>query len=419
MKKILLLLITLLSVGCQKIHSDVTTAAKVKIGVRPLYLVNDMDEGPLKKALQQCKNQQSNVSHFSIGHRGAPLFFPEHTQASYQAAADMGAGIIECDVTFTKDKQLVCRHSQCDLHTTTNILQTPLAKQCTEPFISAQDSHNGKASAKCCTSDITLSQFKTLSAKMDGANTAANTINEYVAGTPSFRSDLYSQTKPLLTHQQSIHLFKSLGVKMTPELKQPNVAMPYQALSQQQLMQQLVDEYKTAQVPASDVFIQSFDLADIDYLIANEPAFSAQAVYLEDRAESAPSLLENRVTPQQLVNEPQLLSPTMSQLKSRGVNIIAPPTWALLNIENDQLVPSAYAKAAKKAGLKIIAWSLERSGKLSKGGGWYYQSVASHINNDGDVYKVLDVLAKDVGVIGVFSDWPATTTFYANCMGYQ
>ena len=29
--------------------------------------------------------------------------------------------------------------------------------------------------------------------------------------------------------------------------------------------------------------------------------------------------------------------------------------------------------------------------------------------------QVLDVLARDVGVIGVFSDWPATTTFYANC----
>jgi glycerophosphoryl diester phosphodiesterase len=33
--------------------------------------------------------------------------------------------------------------------------------------------------------------------------------------------------------------------------------------------------------------------------------------------------------------------------------------------------------------------------------------------------RVLDVLAAtgppDVGVIGVFSDWPATVTFYANC----
>jgi glycerophosphoryl diester phosphodiesterase len=28
----------------------------------------------------------------------------------------------------------------------------------------------------------------------------------------------------------------------------------------------------------------------------------------------------------------------------------------------------------------------------------------------------LDVLARGVGVRGVFSDWPATTTYYANCM---
>ena len=27
--------------------------------------------------------------------------------------------------------------------------------------------------------------------------------------------------------------------------------------------------------------------------------------------------------------------------------------------------------------------------------------------------------ARDVGVLGVFSDWPATTTFYASCMGMK
>ena len=46
----------------------------------------------------------------------------------------MGAGIVECDVTFTKDKQLVCRHAQNDLHTTTNIPDTPLAQKCTKGF---------------------------------------------------------------------------------------------------------------------------------------------------------------------------------------------------------------------------------------------------------------------------------------------
>ena len=30
---------------------------------------------------------------------------------------------------------------------------------------------------------------------------------------------------------------------------------------------------------------------------------------------------------------------------------------------------------------------------------------------------VLDVLARQVGIIGIFSDWPAAVTYYANCMG--
>jgi len=56
---------------------------------------------------------------------------------SNKAAALMGAGIFECDVTFTKDKQLVCRHAQNDLQGTTNILLTSLREKCTKPFVPA------------------------------------------------------------------------------------------------------------------------------------------------------------------------------------------------------------------------------------------------------------------------------------------
>ena len=80
------------------------------------------------------------------------------------------------------------------------------------------------------------------------------------------------------------------------------------------------------------------------------------------------------------------------------------------------IVPSAYANASKAAGLDIITWTLERSGFVKDGGGFYYQSVTNVINNDGDAYVVLDVLAKDVGILGIFSDWPATVTYYGNCM---
>ena len=91
--------------------------------------------------------------------------------------------------------------------------------------------------------------------------------------------------------------------------------------------------------------------------------------------------------------------------------------WALVTVEGGKIVPSSYAKAAKAAGLDIITWTLERSGPLATGGGYYYQSVTPVTNNDGDTFNLLDVLARKVGVLGVFSDWPATTTYYANCMG--
>ena len=94
----------------------------------------------------------------------------------------MGAGVIECDVTFTKDRQLVCRHAQCDLHTTTDILAMPaLAAKCSQPFSPADPASGKKASAKCCTTDITLAEFRTLRAKMDGSNANATTSDEYSA----------------------------------------------------------------------------------------------------------------------------------------------------------------------------------------------------------------------------------------------
>ena len=77
-------------------------------------------------------------------------------------------------------------------------------------------------------------------------------------------------------------------------------------------------------------------------------------------------------------------------------------------------------KNAKNAGLDIITWSLERSGVMALDkGGWYYQSVTDGIHHEGDILEALHVLNKDVGIRGIFSDWPATVTFYANCMGLK
>lgn len=136
----------------------------VQLGPRPYFLVDNMDAGPLKDKLASCAELPMRPTNFSIGHRGGgTLQIPEETRESLVAGPRMGAGVDECDVTFTSDRKLVCRHSQCDLHTTTNIVAVPkLNAKCTTPFTPAEASSGSAATAKCCTSDITEAEFKSL-----------------------------------------------------------------------------------------------------------------------------------------------------------------------------------------------------------------------------------------------------------------
>ena len=85
------------------------------------------------------------------------------------------------------------------------------------------------------------------------------------------------------------------------------------------------------------------------------------------------------------------------------------------------ITPSEYARRARQAGFALISWTVERSGPifediLEGGGTFYYQTTLDALNNDGDILRTIDVLAQDVGIIGLFADWPDTTTFYANCL---
>ena len=105
------------------------------------------------------------------------------------------------------------------------------------------------------------------------------------------------------------------------------------------------------------------------------------------------------------------------------MRIFAPPIPALLAVDasTNTLVPSQYANDIKAAGLGIITWSFERS-DLRRGaafGGFYaaYDPEGRVVKKDSDMYLALDALAQDVGVMGVFSDWPATVSYYASCMG--
>jgi len=385
---------------------DKDKSDSVQLGPRPFYLVQGMDEGKLKDRLMQCENGPFYRTDFSIGHRGAALQFPEHSDASYRAGAKMGAGIVECDVTFTQDGELVCRHSECDLQTTTNIVATDLNDKCTVPWSGpGQD-----PKPKCCTSDLTLDEFKSLKPKMDASNPGATTPEGYLGGTASWRTDLYTGQAKVMTFKESIALNQELGVKHTPELKGADHQDRVDAIfgSQAAYAQKFIDELRNAGVSPKDAWVQSFNKDDILYWIKNEPRFGKQAVYLDSIDPTATPAI-----PRQTLDE-------LKQLKKDGVRIIAPPMWALLSVNAaGEVVPSEYANDIRKAGLDIITWTFERA-DLRKGApkaGWYYlfDPEGKAIKKDSDMYKALDVLARKVGILGIFSDWPATVTYYANC----
>jgi len=199
-----------------------------------------------------------------------------------------------------------------------------------------------------------------------------------------------------------------MGLQFTPELKTPQVPMPFKGgnYTQARYAQQMIDEYKAARIDPKRVWPQSFLYADILYWLRAEPTFGKQAVFLD----------ENGDTPETYV---QAVA-NLTQYAKDGVKVVAPPLYYLVEVgTGGKIVPSSYATKAKSLGLKLITWTFERSGFLGDGskGGYYYTSIANVTNNDGDAYNLLDVLGRDVGVLGVFSDWSASVTYYANCFG--
>jgi glycerophosphoryl diester phosphodiesterase len=96
------------------------------------------------------------------------------------------------------------------------------------------------ANVECCTSDITLTEFRTLKGKRDGGNQNAISIEAYLAGTPGWIPNADSNS-------------------------------------------QLLDEYVSAGINPSRVFPQSFNLEGIRLCLQTAPEFGRQAVYLDGR----------------------------------------------------------------------------------------------------------------------------------------
>jgi glycerophosphoryl diester phosphodiesterase len=323
-----------------------------------------------------------------------------------EIAARMGADLIECDITFTKDLELVCRHDQCDLHTSTDVLLRPeLAAKCSRDWTGPSPAPG----PKCCTSDFTLAEIKTMCAKMDAADSRATTRAGYVSGgVAPFRTNLYSYECPQVpTHKEYIQHVKKFGGKYVPELKTPSgVVMPYNysgvIFTQTDYAQKAVDEYIELNIDPSIVYLQSFLWSDVIYWATKTDFKNACA--LEGTYD-----VYNWSTEQ--------IKSWLQPLKDAGVPIVAPPLYLLANRTSatGPIAVSNYANIVLGMGFKIVTWSYERDGPLKNGGGFYHTGLSA--TRDGFDYEFLDFMVKKANITGIFSDWPATVTFYANCMG--
>ena len=183
-----------------------------------------------------------------IGHRGASAYRPEHTLASYELAARMGADFIEPDLVSTSDGVLVARHEP-EIGGTTDVAQHPeFADRRTTKTI------DGVAYTGWFTEDFTLAELKTLRAtERIPVARQENTIWNGRFEIPTFAEVLD------LRERLSGELGREIGVY--PETKHPT----YFTSIGKPLEPALVDGLTDAGLDHADapVFVQSFDTANL------------------------------------------------------------------------------------------------------------------------------------------------------------
>ena len=250
-----------------------------------------------------------------------------------------------------------------------------------------------------------MAQFLSLCGRRDVVNPDATSVDEYLINPPTPVNDRPSSCGTLMTHSQSIKLIDRLGANFTPELKAAEVDLPFNGVSSRdELRRRMLEEYLAAGIEPARVYPQSFFPADVDFWLAYYPDFSERLVQLDGRG-----------------RDPQFKASAadMQQLVDRGVHILAPPLPMLLVLdEHGELQPSTYARHAKRAGLDVITWTFE-SGDPTDASNWLYANLPGYMREPSDMLKVLDALHSKAGIRAIFSDWPATVTYYANCLGLE
>src|ERR1700741_3664346 len=190
--------------------------------------------------------------HFTVvGHRGASGYRPEHTLASYELAARMGADYIEPDLVTTKDGVLVARHEP-EIGGTTDVAEhTEFADRKTTKSLDGVDVTGW------FTEDFTLAELKTLRAK------------ERIPDIRQ-RNTMYDGRYQVPTLQEVVTLAKRLSrelhreIGIYPETKRPTYFRK-QGLAREPKLVSVLNKNGLNRHGAK-VFVQSFEVSNLQEL---------------------------------------------------------------------------------------------------------------------------------------------------------
>jgi glycerophosphoryl diester phosphodiesterase len=199
-------------------------------------------------ATSSAESVQHSPSPLVIGHRGASGYRPEHTLASYELAARLGADYIEPDLVTTSDGVLVARHEP-EISGTTDVAAHPeFASRRTTKTL------DGVAVTGWFTEDFTLAELRTLRAvERLPALRQRNTIYNGRELIPTFQEVID------LANRMSHELHREIGIY--PETKHPTYFRALGLPLEPELVATL--NRNGLNTPSAAVFVQSFEVSNL------------------------------------------------------------------------------------------------------------------------------------------------------------
>jgi glycerophosphoryl diester phosphodiesterase len=314
-----------------------------------------------------------------FGHRGASGYRPEHTLASYELAARMGADYIEPDLVSTRDGQLVARHEP-EIGGTTDVADhQEFAGRKTTKLL------DGVAVTGWFTEDFTLAELRTLRAKERIPDVRQrNTIYDGRYQVPTFQEVID------LARRLSNELHRTVGI--VPEIKHST----YFKAKGLAIEPKFVDVLNRNGLnrPDAKVVVQSFEVTNLIELrrvlrVQFVQLTSATGAPYDFVAKGDPRTYADIVSPKGLrdvARYAQWLGPDKNQVIGRDAKgFLLPPT---------SLVADAH-----QAGLKVVAYTFRAENTFLP---LQFRSSANPTDY-GNLFGEIQAYF-DAGVDGVFTD---------------